>query len=107
MSLRRPVAALGVALLDQLPTRPVIGRTIPRIMQPLPILAQALAEGCQLPAQRIGVVIGRVGFGCPQLERAPQVPVDLGRLHAVVVEVEQQVPDASLLAQAPSDDVEG
>ena len=47
------------------------------------------------------------GLSSPQGQGAAQCPTNLGRLHSVVVQVEQQVPDAGLLAQAPSDDVEG
>ena len=98
--------ALGVAHLDELLARPVVGEAVPRVVQPLAVAVQPRPDGGQLPAQRIRVGGGRVGRGGPQIERAPQIPVDLGRLHAVVVEVEQQVPDARLLAQAAGDDVE-
>ena len=79
---------LSVAFFDQLPARPVIGRTIPRIMQPLPILAQTPAKPSQSPAQlvHLGAGIGRL-----QLERMTQRLADLGGLHAIVVKVEQQV----------------
>ena len=97
--------ALGVALLDQLPTRPVIGRTIPRIMQPLPVLPQTPAKLSQPPAQLVH--LGSADVGGLQVERAPQRLADLGGLHAVVVKVEQQVADARLLAQSAGDDIEG
>ena len=99
---------------------PAVGRAIRcRLVQAAAVGLELGADPCQLGAQYSrGGATGRLtgadvgtgtvsGLSSPQGQGAAQGPADLGRLHAVVVQVEQQVPDAGLLAQAAGDDVEG
>ena len=98
--------APGVARLDERLAGAVVGgggAALSRVVQPLPVGVQARPERGQLPAQRVRI---GAGGGRPQIECASQGPADIDGLHVVVVEVEQEVPDARLLAQAAGDDVE-
>ena len=109
------VPELGKYLSDS-----AIGRAIRRrLVQAFAVGVELSADPGQLGAQhsRVGVaghIAGiDVGTGTvsalssPQGQGAAQGSADLGRFHAVVVQVEQQGPDAGLLTQAAGDDVEG